>query len=241
MPVVDASTIETALPGTSRRRVWAHPEVMSHSLVVLTFQRLHAAPLAGSPRPEVLSAVEAGHDLDELLGSLAVVIDLVSVRQVKLDLLANSLVVEYSKGGQSTGRLTLVFATPEAADACYTKLWRRLGDSFKLQPYARDAWALARGPLALLFGALLATAALATVLSVFEDMASARAAVQAGTLELGAPESAKPPPKSVLEFLLGWMNWRVVCALGGVVAAVAQVWLYRRLTRPPVSLELVRT
>jgi hypothetical protein len=240
MPPVDAGTTETTLP--TRRRVWAHPEVMSHSLVVLTFYQLHVAPLAGSPRTEVVSAAESGHDLDELLGSLAVVIDLSSVHQVKLDLLTNSLIVEYTKTGQSAGRLTLVFANPEAADACYTKLWRRLGNSFKLQPYSRDAWAVARVPLLLLLGALLVTAALSLLLSVYEDMASARAAAHAGMLDPGTAESVKPPPpKSVLEALLGWMNWRVVCAFGGCVAAVAQVWLYRRLTRPPVSLELVRT
>jgi hypothetical protein len=37
------------------------------------------------------------------------------------------------------------------------------------------------------------------------------------------------------------MNWKVVCALGGAVAAASQVWLYRRLTTPPASLELVRS
>jgi hypothetical protein len=242
MPAVNATDIETTLPGTTRRRVWAHPEVTSHSLVVLTFTQLHVAPLAGAPRPEIVAAIEVGHDLDELLGPLAVVIDLSAVRQVKLDLLTNSLMIEYTKGGQATGRLTLVFANPEAADACYTKLWRRLGDRFQLKPYSRDAWAVARAPLGLLLGALLVTAALSLLLSVYEDMASARAAAQVSMADGGTPTGVKaPPPKSLLEALLGWMNWRVVCALGGVVAAVAQVWLYRRLTRPPTSLELARS
>jgi hypothetical protein len=240
MPVVNASTLETTLPGATRRRVWAHPEAKSHSLVVLTFDRLLAAPLAGAPKPEVVAAVELGGDLDELLGPLAVVIDLVAVHNVKLDLLTNSLIVEYVKGGLGTSRLTVVFATPEAADACFTKLWRRLGDGHKLQPYQRDSWALARAPLTLLVGALAVTAALALTLSVFEDMASARAAAQVSTPRLGGLDGPKTLPKSPLEVLLGWMNWRVVCGLGGIVSAVAQVWLYRRLTRPPVSLELVR-
>ena len=98
MPDVNASTIATALPGGTRRRTWANPEVLSHSLVVLTFDRLYTTPLAGAPRPEVLAAADAGHDLDELLGPLAVVVDLFSVRQVKLDLLTNSLSIEYAKG-----------------------------------------------------------------------------------------------------------------------------------------------
>ena len=205
----------------------AHPEVRSHSLVVLTFDRLYVTPLAGTPKPKMLAAVEAGDDLDDLLGSLAVVIDLTSVSRVKLDLLGNALAVEYAKGGLGTARVKVVFETPEAADACYTKLWRRLGDGFALQPDARDAWTAARAPLALLAGALLVTAALAAGLSVFEDMASARAAANAGG-------------RAPLDALVGWMDWRAVCAVGGVVAGVAQVWLYRRLTRPPAALELAR-
>jgi hypothetical protein len=238
---VNANDIDTTLPGSTSRRIWAHPEVTSHSLVVLTLARLHAAPLAGSPQPETVAAAETALDFDELLGPLAVAIDLPSVRHVKLDLLTNSLLIEYTRTDTDTSRLTLVFATPEAADMCYTKLWRRLGDGFKLQPYKKDSWSLAREPLVLLIGALLTTALLAVVLSVYEDMASARAAMEAGKMELSASDGAKPPPKTVMEWLLGWMDWRVVCAFGGVVAAVAQVWLYRRLTRPPVSLELART
>ena len=212
----------------------------SHALVVLAFDRLVVAPLGGTPKPEVVAAVEAGHDLDDLLGPLAVAIDLISVCRVKLDLLTNALVVEYAKGGLGTARVKVVFETPAAADACYTKLWRRLGDGYALQPDARDAWSAARAPLALLAGALLVTAALALVLSVFEDMASARAAAKVSAPGLGGLDGAKALPQSPLEVLVGWMNWRAVCAAGGVVDAVAQVWLYRRLTRPPAALELAR-
>ncbi|MBN9121784.1 MAG: hypothetical protein J0I06_22030 [Planctomycetes bacterium] len=240
MPVANANLLETTLPGANRRRVWAHPEAKSHSLVVLTFDRLLAAPLAGAPRPEVVAAAEGGGDLDELLGPLAVVVDLAAVRDVKLDLLSNSLAVEYAKGGLGTGRLTVVFANPESADSCFTKLWRRLGDGHTLRPYKRDTWALARAPLVLLVGALLVTAILVLELSVFEDMASARAAARMGAPDLGGPDGAAVPPRAPLEAVLGRLNWRAVCAVGGAVCAVAQVWLYRRLTRPPVLLELVR-
>jgi hypothetical protein len=208
--------------------------------VVLTFDRLHAAPLAGAPKPELVAAVEAGGDLGELLDPLAVTISLADVRQVKLDLLANSLTLDCAKDGAGNSHLTLAFETPEAADLCFTKIWRRLGDGFQLQPYGRDPWSAARSPLVLLVGSLLTTALLVFVLSVFEDMASVRAAVEAsepGPDGLGAPRAL---PKSSLEVLLGWMDWRWVCGFGGVVAAVAQVWLYRRLTRPPVALELKR-
>ena len=70
-----------------RRRVWAHPDVKSHSLVVLTFEQLCLAPLAGAPKAELVAAAEAGGDLDDLLGPLAVVVDLIAVRRLKLDLL----------------------------------------------------------------------------------------------------------------------------------------------------------
>ena len=101
-------------------------------------------------------------------------------------------------------------------------------------------WSAARSPLLLLVAALIATAAMALTLSVFEDNASARAAAEAGAIEAG--ESAVVvPPKSPLEALLGWMDWRWVCAAGGVVAAVSQVWLYCRLSRPPLSLEVKRS
>jgi hypothetical protein len=240
MPAVNASTLETALPAHTRRRTWSHPDVKSHSLVVLTFDRLYAAPLAGAPKPETLAAVEAGADLDDLFGPLAVAVDLVAVRRVKLDLLTNSLVVEYASGGIGTRRLTVVFATAEAADKCFTKVWRRLGDGCQLLPYQRDSWSLARAPLTLLAAVLLITAATALTLSVFEDMASARAAAKVDTPGLGGLGNKGNLPKSPLEALLGWMNWRVVCAVGGVGAAASQVWLFRRLTSPPLSLELMR-
>ncbi|MBM3980723.1 MAG: hypothetical protein FJ304_10640 [Planctomycetes bacterium] len=231
-----APSLDNTLPGATRRRVWASPDVRSHSVVVLTVERLHVAPLTGAPKPEIVAATVAAiagcDDIDDLLGPFALSVDLASVRGVTLDLHTNSLIVEYAKGGTATAALTVVFATPETADACFTKLWRRLGDGYKLQPYRRDAWASARAPLTLLIGALLATMALALLLSVFEDMAAARA---------GAPDGAPASPLAPLARLLDWMDWRAVCALGGAAMAAAQVWLYRRLTRPPAALELYRT
>ncbi len=239
MPGANASLTAVGLPALAeRRRAWAFPDLQSHSLIVLTNDQLHLAPLTGSPKPEVVSAAEAGLDLGELLGPLAVVVDLSAVRAVKHDLLANALVIEYDKRGPGVARLTVVFAAAEAADACFTKVWRRLSGRFALQPYKRDAWAAARAPLALLLGALLATAALALAISAFEDTAPARAARLA--VETGEPEAAagaaKEPPGP-----LSRLGWRGVCALGGTVAAGAQVWLYRRLTGPPERLKLVRT
>ena len=238
---IEVRSLGVTLPPHGKRRTWTHPEVTSHSLVILTLDGLYLAPLAGDPKPETLVAVKAGGDLEKLLGPLATTISLVSISRLKLDLLSNSLIVEYLSRGHETSRVTLTFATPEAADACFSKLWRRLGDGMKLSQHQRNSWQLARGPLMLLFGALVATAALALVLSVFEDFESARAASRAGVTATGPlGEPVDDLPKTPLESLIGWMNWKVVCAIGGAVAAASQVWLYRRLTIPPVSLELVR-
>ena len=234
------SPLETAPPDRSRRRTWTHPDLTSHSLLVLTFEQMYLTAELGDVKPELVAAVEAGADLDQLLGSLAVVIDLATVRRLQLDLQTNSLTVEYVGSGLGASRQRVTFATPEAADACFTKLWRRLGDGLRLSPYRHDRWTLARGPLLLLLAALVVTAALVVVLSVFEDMASARAAARVdapGPGELGVRTNL---PQSPLEVLLGWLDWRLVCALGGLVAAVSQVWLYRRLTTAPASLELIR-
>jgi len=240
MPAANYCPLETAVPSLTRRRVWAHPELRSHSLLVLTFDRLHLAPLAGPPKPGAVAAVEAGADLDDALGPLATVVDLISVRRARLDLLTNSLVLDYVVGGGGTRRLRVEFATPEAADACFTKAWRRLGTGFRLEPYRRDAWSLARRPLLILAGVVAATLALALVLSIFEDFAAARAAGAVSVPAVGDLGTPVRLPKSALELLIGWLDWRVVCGAGGVAAAGVQVWLYRRVTQPPVALELRR-
>ncbi len=224
MPGLNPSPIETALTIPVRRRVWAHPEIISHSLLVLTLDQFYLASLAGDPKPETLAAVEAGTDLDVIFGPLAVVINLSTVRRLTLDLLTNSLVIEYSGAGTRASQQRLTFANPEAADACFTRIWRRLGSRFRLSPYRKDAWNLIRGPLLLLLGALAATAVAVLLLNVLQDM-------DAGP--------GKPASTSGARF--GWFGWRFVCGIGGVVAAVSQVWLYRKLTTPPVSLELIRS
>jgi hypothetical protein len=234
---IEVASLGAALAARPPRRTWAHPELASHSLLVLTLDRLYLAPLVGDPKPETLAAVQAGTDLDKLFGPLDTILDLAAVRRLKLDLLTNSLLVEYAGGGAAGTRwVTVAFATPEAADACFTKVWRRLGGAFALAPYRRDAWSLARGPLALLFAALLATALLVAALSMFEDGAPDR-----GGAPVSNPGRKAGPPPSRLEALLAWLDWKAVCAVGGAAAAFSQVWLYRRLTTPPVSLELVKS
>lgn len=235
MPVLNASPLETALPPAQRRRLWKQAELQSHSLVVLTFDQIRLAPLSGPPRRETIAAVESGGDLDELLGPLATAIELTAVRRVRLELLANTVVLEYREPGRGMSRLTIVFTTPVAADACFTRVWRRLGERCSLLPYHRDWWALAKAPLLALAAALAITAALSIGLGVSEETNAHPAAVvsvpSAG--EMGTPldiPKAAPP----------WLGWKAVCGLGGVAAALTQIWLYRRVTQPPAVLELAR-
>ena len=237
---LNPSPLEAAVPAQSRRRAWSHPELSSHSVLVLTFDTLHLAPLTGSPRPEMLAAIDAGANLDGLLGPLATVIDLEAIKKLKLDLLANTLSVEYDRPGVGRGRAQATFATSESADACFTKIWRRLGDKFQLAPYKRDAWHSIRAPLALLVGILLITAAMAGFLSIHEDSASMRLPNPASQTATDDKAGTVDEPHSRGNALFGFLSWKVVCGLGGVAAACSQVWLYRRLTAPPVALELNR-
>jgi hypothetical protein len=227
MRALDVYPSDTELPGLVKRRVWSYPQLQSHSVMILTLRRLHLAPLAGEPKPEAMAAIDKGIDLEKILGPLTTIIDLDAVRGVKLDLLTNSLVIEYASAGHGVIRVTVVFKNADDADACFSKLWRRLGEGFALAPYKRPSWVLARTPVALLLGVLFATGLLVFGLSAAEDAATARVAD-------GTAATAR-------DAALGWVNWKGVCAVGGVLAAALQVWLYRRLTQPPVRLELVRT
>jgi hypothetical protein len=250
MPALKSSLNDTvevhaplaAPPALGKRRLWSQPELTSHSLLVLTPDHVYLAAIGSDPKAETLAAITAGADIEKHLGPLATTIDLTGVCRVKLDLLTNSLNVDYNSREYSTGRATLTFATPEAADACFTKMWRRLGNGMKLNDYQRDKVQLARAPLMVLFFSLVITAALALLISVFEDFSTARAGAEAGEVAVGPlGERVDTIPKTPLEGLIGWLNWKVVCAIGGAVAAASQVWLYRRLTTPPASLELIRS
>src|SRR5438105_3867493 len=94
-------------------------------------------------------------DLDEPLDPHIAGIDLAAVRRMTLDLLANAVHIE-SAGSRP---IDLTFATPEEADTIFSRIWRRLGDNCRLQPYRRSWWSLARMPLTFL-GAILAATAL---------------------------------------------------------------------------------
>jgi hypothetical protein len=239
MPALNSFPLETTLPGQTRRRTWSHPELTTHSVLVLTFDRLYLAPQTGTPKSEYLEAIESGTDLDDMMGPLAVVLDLANIRQLSFDLLTNSLIVEYAGSGLGKSSVRIGFATPEAADACFTKIWRRLGEGFRLTPYQRDTWPTIRAPLLLLAAVLLATAVIAGLLSLHEDRTLVRLPTRGAPGMVDAAFHAESV-RSTWDSMLDVVNWKVICGLGGAAAAVAQVWIYRRLTMPPVALELVR-
>ena len=213
--------IDTTLPGLARRRVWHAPAVRSHSVVCLTLARLYLAPPSDHKPDSVVNAVQDGGDLEAAFGPLATVIDVPSIRRVTLDLLTNTLTVEYLSANAAGGvvPVAIQFATYEAADEVFSKVWRRLGERFALTPHKRGGWDLARAPMAFMSGVLLATLTLSLVANAAADAGGA-----SGPLAAFAAA-----------------DWRWVCGLGGAALAGLQVWLYRRLTRPPVKLELVPT
>ncbi|MFO0799023.1 MAG: hypothetical protein U0804_16265 [Gemmataceae bacterium] len=227
-----------SIPAT-RRRVWAAPALRSHGLIVLTANQLVLSPDRGPPRPEVLAAAELGDDLEELFGPLATTIGLRSVGRATLDLLRNSVTLAYA-GPAGPTRVRIEFESADAADSCFTKLWRRMGQDCALRPYRREGWALAAAPLGLLAAVLLLTAVLTITVSSFDEHAHDR---PAGVVSVPAAGSLGNPGDSAmspLECWLGWMDWRVICGFGGAAAAGTQVWLYRRLTAPPRALVVVR-
>lgn len=210
---VAPSPSDTTIPGLAQRRVWKAPEVTSHSLVVLTLPRLYLTPMTGTPKTEVIGQLQTVRMVDAFLGPLATAIDLHTVRRVKLDLATQAVTIDHLTGNDPRARTVIQFATGEAADSFFAKLWRRLGDGYQLKTIAPEWWTLARVPLVFIAAAILFTALAAMGLNALSDWG-------AGKLGRALP------------------NWREACIVGGGIVAAAQVWLYRVSTHPPERLEL---
>jgi hypothetical protein len=236
MPALKAYPPPIELTQPARRRVWSHPELQSHSLMALTLSDLYVVPLTEPPRADIVEAAESGADVDEILGPLATVVPLSAVHRAKLDLLANTLLLEYWCG-RSSLHVGLKFASPEAADACFSRIWRGLGEGCRVQPSHPKGWPVARIPLTLLAAIFAVTAMLSLAITTSDDLSTAQAAA---SVNIPGEEHPMLVSRSPLQVLIGWMDWRVICAFGGAAAAGTQVWLYRRLTVPPISLEVIR-
>lgn len=215
--------VATMPPGFVKRRIWVAPEVTSHAAIVLSATKLTLVPGTQPPRPELVDAVRAGAEPGEAFGPLVTVVHLGAVRSVAHDLIDNTVQLDAAAGTGTTGawtsRATVTFAAAEPADALFSKLWRRLGDDYKLRPDRPPAALAVRAPLAALAGILLATGLVAFGANAAADYGPA------------APGWLAP---------LNGLDWRLVATLGGIAAAIVQVGLYRRLTRPPVRLELIK-
>jgi hypothetical protein len=220
---VQAPMDQTLPPGFAKRRVWVAPQITTHSAVILTPIRLYLAPGTTPPPADIVAAVTAGSDPAAVFGPLVTTIHLGAVRSVTHDLLTNTVNIDSDMSGGNTGswtsRASIAFSEAEQADAMFTKLWRRLGDEFKIRPDHPPLMHMAQLPLTVLLGIFLATAMLALLTNAAADFGAS------------AP---------------GWMqalqttNWQTIAVCGGMAAAIVQVWLYRRLTRPPVRLELAK-
>ncbi len=207
---------DTTLPGLQGRRVWSASAVASHALLVMTPARLYLLP-AGHATDGVRLAVEAGADLERLLGDAAECVNLTDI--LRADLHLDDLTIVLAR---ATGDATLSFRDAEAADDLFTKLLHRTRDRLRLTSDKPDPLVAARGPLGVLAGVLLATATLALTASAAADLAT--------------PDA--PAWLARWLTLLATLDWRAVCGVGGAAAAWLQVAAYRRYRRPPTRLTL---
>ena len=115
------------------------------------------------------------------------------------------------------------FADASTADEFFARLVRRSGSGYDLGTDAPTQLQVARGPLGIMAAVLLTTAILAATVAGLPDVLA---------------NSTSPP--SWLG-MLARLDWRLVTGMGGVLLAVAQVRLLRRLARPPARLVLVRS
>jgi hypothetical protein len=215
-PVRQYSPSDTAIPGLVERRIWKAPELTSHSMVVLTLPRLYLTPMTGVPKTEVLGQLQTSLEIDKLLGSYATSIDLHTIMRVKLNLITNTVNIDYRTANVPMARTSIVFADSKIADSFFAKLWRRLGDGYTLHTYRPEWWSLARIPVVFMAAMIVFTAIIAMGLNAISDQGFDRSGFG--------------------QYL---PNWRTICIVGGGLVGAAQVWLYRLSNRPPERLEIV--
>ncbi len=222
MPVLQqTSPLDTTLPGEARRRIWSSPDIISHSLITLTLAKIYFA--SGKTKAETVQNIQAGADLEETFGPLATVVDLSTITRLKLELITNTLTIEYRANSRTPARVTIQCATHETADEIYSKLWRRLGDEFEVRGNQDHSPAATRTPIIVIVAVLFCTVLFALLANFAADR-----------VLLNGENS------SVVMKAFAIVDWKVIGAIGGGVLAILQVWLYRTLTVPPTQLELVK-
>jgi hypothetical protein len=219
MPAVVPRVLSrNTLPGETRRQVWSRPEVISHALVLLTANGLHLVSASQSFAPELIKELDGGADPEKRLSGDPLVIPLSSIMAVTLDLPLNALQIDYGPAPTNANSISVGLANAELADLLFEVLWWRLGPTVELQPFSEPWQSLVRTPLMVMGVVLTVTLTFALVMNAMEDGSSPLRSI-------GAPS---------------WLDWRLICGLGGGILALTQIWTYRRITRPTTRLRLVR-
>lgn len=157
-------------------------------------------------------------------------IALAEVISARLNLEENTLEICQGSGADFARQPTVIsFSASRAADDCFMALCNRLSPGVDVHPEKPGAWSVARTPLLALLATISLTLILAFAASGLGQVAEAHRA--------GVPT---PAVLAALAATLGSIPWEVICGLGGVLAGIIQVWLYRRLTEPPRTLVLAR-
>lgn len=225
MPALIADSPALTPPFAARRCAWTRPDLQSHGVLVIARSEMFLSPASTEPQSDRIRDDLDDSALAELLGPG---VPLESIRGAKLDLLQNTIQLDLC-----SGRVELRFSTAKAADTCFTQLWRRLVPRLRLNTPQASRWNQARLPLTVLGAILAIVGGLALSISVVDDLP---ATGEAASVNVPGGPVAVP---DAMHTLIGWMDWRVVCGLGGVAAAAAQVWLLRRISQPPTTLELI--
>lgn len=228
--VVEPRCTDTVLPRPSRR-IWTHPALTSHSAVVLTGTRLYLASNDSPPSPDSLSKLKLGGNPEELLGKALLIIPLAEVIRATEDLETNTIALEY--GSREARSVSITLTDEESTDELFMGLWRRLASEFELNPDT-DRIRSARKPLAVMLGMVLTTFLAAYIVQLAEEFHTAHAvSTTNGTLVL---------TDSNRVYLKELADRRSLCYVaGGIGLAAAQIWLYRRLTRPATCLIIQRS
>lgn len=146
-------------------------------------------------------------------------LDLTAIRLATSHLDANAIALAVD-GWRAP--VVVALADAATADDVFTQLVQRCGAGYTLATDRPSRLVLARTPLGVMAGVAAAAGILAVTVSGLPDV----------VVNL-------PDPPAWLS-ALARLDWRLVTGTGGVALAVAQVWLYRRLARPPARLTLRR-
>ncbi len=146
-------------------------------------------------------------------------VDPAAVRLATLHLDANAIAIELD-GRRAP--VAVALADAATADAVFTHLVRCCGPGYALATDRPTRLELARTPLGVMAGVAVAAGILAVTVSGLPDVV------------VNVPD----PPAWLRA--LARLDWRLVSGTGGVALAAAQVWLYRRVARPPAWLTLRR-